>query len=93
LQNDPELRAVATAWPELPDAIKAGIVATVQVGVRLLMPESRWLGWISGCNRGRMGAYRSIVMHGARFALRVWPVSTRTGVRRVFHVLLFLQEE
>jgi len=30
LQNDPEFVAVATAWPTLPEAIRAGIVAMVK---------------------------------------------------------------
>ncbi len=30
LQNDPGLRAVVEAWPELPGAIRAGIVAMVR---------------------------------------------------------------
>lgn len=29
-QDDPELTAVLTAWPELPEAVKAGIVAMVK---------------------------------------------------------------
>ena len=29
-QNDPDLAAVVTAWPGLPEAIKAGIVAMVK---------------------------------------------------------------
>ena len=29
-QNDPELAAVIAAWPELPEAIRAGIVAMVR---------------------------------------------------------------
>ena len=29
LQNDPDLRAVVSAWPELPEALRAGIVAMV----------------------------------------------------------------
>ena len=29
-QNDPDLAAVVDAWPELPEALKAGIVAMVK---------------------------------------------------------------
>ena len=31
VQQDPELRAVIDAWAELPDAVRAGIVAMVRV--------------------------------------------------------------
>ena len=34
-QNDPELTAVIRAWPELPEAIRAGIVAMVEAAKRL----------------------------------------------------------
>ena len=31
---DPELRAVADAWPTLPDAVKAGILAMVRAAAQ-----------------------------------------------------------
>jgi hypothetical protein len=33
LPNDPDLAAVVAAWPELPEAIKAGILAMVKTAV------------------------------------------------------------
>ncbi|MCH9035571.1 MAG: hypothetical protein IID42_13900 [Planctomycetes bacterium] len=30
LQNDPDLAAVISTWPELPEAVRAGIVAMVK---------------------------------------------------------------
>jgi hypothetical protein len=32
-QSDPDLAAVAEAWPELPEAIKAGILAMVKAAL------------------------------------------------------------
>ena len=34
MQNDPEFRAVAVAWPMLPPAIRAGIVALIEATKR-----------------------------------------------------------
>ncbi len=33
-QNDPELRTVVNAWPELPETLKAGIVAMVTAAAK-----------------------------------------------------------
>jgi hypothetical protein len=33
-QNDPDLAAVVDAWPKLPEALKAGIVAMVRAASR-----------------------------------------------------------
>ena len=34
--DDPDLAAVVAAWPELPDAIKASVLAIVKAGQRML---------------------------------------------------------
>ena len=34
LQTDPELAAIVDAWPTLPEAVRAGIVAMVQAAVK-----------------------------------------------------------
>ena len=33
-QTDPDLAALVAAWPELPEALKAGIVAMVRVALQ-----------------------------------------------------------
>jgi len=46
--NDPDLAAVAEAWPELPEAIKAGIVAMVKAASKTPRqkgpPTRSWAG-------------------------------------------------
>ncbi len=39
-ENDPDLAAVVTAWPKLPEAIKVGIRAMVKAGIK--GPEDRF---------------------------------------------------
>ena len=41
VQNDPDLRAVVTAWPELPEAIRVGIVAMVQAATETGCTEAQ----------------------------------------------------
>jgi len=40
VQDHPDLLALLDTWPELPEAIRAGIVATVQAVTRASQEES-----------------------------------------------------
>jgi hypothetical protein len=56
-QNDPELAHIVDAWPTLPDAIKAGIVAMVKAasGKSSIRPDPAPAGVVSVGSLGRSG--------------------------------------